>query len=142
MRSDKRSSFLGFNIIVVRERDAKLEDRNIVPETHTVSDGDQVKIGNFTVEFFHVCHSVSGAFAISIDTKYGTVFHTGDFKGCIDNIRTAEELILDYDDRATVSVRDVGAEAGTAVTNLNTLPYRGFCRDRIATERLAEVRGF
>ncbi|MBQ7653179.1 MAG: RNase J family beta-CASP ribonuclease [Clostridia bacterium] len=59
---------------------AKLEDRNIVPETHTVSDGDQVKIGNFTVDFFHVCHSVSGAFAISIDTKYGTVFHTGDFK--------------------------------------------------------------
>ena len=59
-------------------------------------------------------------------------FHTGDFKGCIDNIRTAEELILDYDDRATVSVRDVGAEAGPAVTNLNTLPYRGFCRDRIA----------
>jgi hypothetical protein len=59
-------------------------------------------------------------------------FHTGNFKGCIDNIRIAEELILEYDDRATVSVRDVGAEAGTAVTNLNTLPYRGFCRDRIA----------
>lgn len=59
-------------------------------------------------------------------------FHTGDFKGCIDNLRTAEELISEYDDRATVSARDVGAEAGTAVTNLNTLPYRGFCRDRIA----------
>lgn len=59
-------------------------------------------------------------------------FHTGNFKGCIDNLRIAEQLISDYDDRAAVSVRDVGAEAGTAVTNLNTLPYRGFCRDRIA----------
>ena len=59
-------------------------------------------------------------------------FHTGNFKDCIDHLRIAERLIADYDDRATVSVRDIGAEAGTAVTNLNILPYRGFCRDRIA----------
>ena len=59
-------------------------------------------------------------------------FHTGKFRESIAQFETAEKLIADYDDRATVSIRDTGAEAGTAVTNLNALPYRGFCRDRIA----------
>ena len=59
-------------------------------------------------------------------------FHLGNFKNSVEQFSIAERLIHDYDDRAKVSVRDAGAEAGTAVTNLNTLPYRGFCRDRIA----------
>lgn len=59
-------------------------------------------------------------------------FHLGRFKESIDQFAAAERLIREYDDRAKISVRDVGAEAGTAVTNLNALPYRGFCRDRIA----------
>lgn len=59
-------------------------------------------------------------------------FHVGNYRECIAQFETAERLIAEYDDRATVSVRDAGAEAGTAVTNLNALPYRGFCRDRIA----------
>jgi len=59
-------------------------------------------------------------------------FHLGNFKNSVEQFSIAERLIHEYDDRAKVSVRDAGAEAGTAVTNLNTLPYRGFCRDRIA----------
>lgn len=59
-------------------------------------------------------------------------FHAGNFQECIDQLRIAEELIEAYDARADVSVRDVGAEAGAALTNLNALPYRGWCRDRIA----------
>ena len=59
-------------------------------------------------------------------------FHMGKFRESIAEFRIAERLIGEYDDRAKVSLRDVGAEAGTAVTNLNTLPYRGFCRDRMA----------
>ena len=59
---------------------AKLEDKRIVPDLVTVKDGDVLEIGCFSVEFFHVCHSVSGAFALGISTKYGVVFHTGDFK--------------------------------------------------------------
>ena len=59
-------------------------------------------------------------------------FHLGKFKECVRQFAAAERLIRDYDDRAKISVRDVGAEAGATVTNLNTLPYRGFCRDRIA----------
>ena len=39
-----------------------------------------VKIGCFTVEFIHVNHSIAGAFALSITTPVGVVFHSGDFK--------------------------------------------------------------
>lgn len=59
-------------------------------------------------------------------------FHIGNFEESIEQFRIAEELIEEYDARADVSARDVAAEAGAALTNLNALPYRGFCRDRIA----------
>ena len=59
-------------------------------------------------------------------------FHVGNFQESIDQFRIAEELIEKYDERAEVSARDIGAEAGAALTNLNALPYRGYCRDRIA----------
>ncbi len=59
-------------------------------------------------------------------------FHLGNFQECIDQLKIAEELIEQYDERAEVSARDIGAEAGAALTNLNALPYRGYCRDRIA----------
>lgn len=39
-----------------------------------------VKIGEFSVEFVLVNHSIPGAFALAITTPVGTVFHTGDFK--------------------------------------------------------------
>ena len=59
-------------------------------------------------------------------------FHVGNFAESLRQLKIAEELINQYDERASVSLRDVGAEAGAALTNLNALPYRGFCRDRIA----------
>ena len=59
-------------------------------------------------------------------------FHVGNFQESIDQLKIAEELIEQYDERAEVSARDIGAEAGAALTNLNALPYRGWCRDRIA----------
>ena len=59
-------------------------------------------------------------------------FHIGDFEESLHQFKIAEELINRYDQRADVSVRDVAAEAGAALTNLNALPYRGYCRDRIA----------
>lgn len=45
-----------------------------------VKPGYVVKVGCFTVEFVKVNHSIPGAFALSIDTPAGTIFHTGDFK--------------------------------------------------------------
>lgn len=59
-------------------------------------------------------------------------FHRGNFAESLEEFTLAEQLIASYDERAAVSLRDAGAEAGAALTNLNALPYRGFCRDRIA----------
>ena len=41
---------------------------------------DRVKLGNFTVEFIHVNHSIPDAVALAITTPAGTVIQTGDFK--------------------------------------------------------------
>jgi hypothetical protein len=59
-------------------------------------------------------------------------FNLGNFKASVEAFKKAEKLIAEYDERAIVSMRDAAAEGSMAVTNLNALPYRGFCRDRIA----------
>ncbi|NLN69633.1 MAG: ribonuclease J [Chloroflexi bacterium] len=45
-----------------------------------VNAGDQVQIGPFTVDFFHVCHSIPDGVGLGIDTPAGLVVHTGDYK--------------------------------------------------------------
>ncbi len=45
-----------------------------------VKSGYCVKLGCFSVEFVKVNHSIPGAFALSIDSPAGIIFHTGDFK--------------------------------------------------------------
>jgi hypothetical protein len=59
-------------------------------------------------------------------------FNLGNYQEAIDQLTEVECLIEEYDERALISLRDMGSEAATAVTNLNALPYRGLCRDRIA----------
>ncbi len=59
---------------------AKLQEKHIDAKLIAVSDGDIITISPFEVEFYHVCHSVSGSFALSITTPQGTIFHSGDFK--------------------------------------------------------------
>ena len=45
-----------------------------------ISAGKTIKIGNFSIEFINVNHSIAGAVALSITTPVGVVFHSGDFK--------------------------------------------------------------
>ncbi len=45
-----------------------------------VKPGYVVRLGCFVVEFIKVNHSIPGAFALSIDSPAGIIFHTGDFK--------------------------------------------------------------
>ncbi len=47
---------------------------------HTVNAGDTVQIGQFTVEFAHVCHSIPDCVALGITTPAGLIVHTGDYK--------------------------------------------------------------
>jgi ribonuclease J len=47
---------------------------------NTVQAGSQAQIGPFTVEFFHVCHSIPDGVGLAISTPQGLVVHSGDFK--------------------------------------------------------------
>lgn len=61
--------------------DNKLREHRLNNVTeHTVTPKDKVKIGAFTVNFVNVNHSIAGALALAIETPYGIVFHSGDFK--------------------------------------------------------------
>ena len=46
----------------------------------TVKPKNVLKIGDFTIEFIKVSHSIAGALAVSISTPAGNIVHTGDFK--------------------------------------------------------------
>lgn len=54
--------------------------QNPKAELITVQAGDNVKIGVFNVEFFHVSHSVPDAVGLGINTPVGLLVHTGDYK--------------------------------------------------------------
>ena len=71
------ASRLTRGLITVRLREARmLRDC----EVNEVGVGDVVRLGQFDVEFFRVCHSIPDAMGLVIDTPVGTVVHTGDFK--------------------------------------------------------------
>ncbi len=46
----------------------------------TVQAGQQTVIGPFTIEYFHVCHSIPDAVSLAITTPAGLVVHMSDFK--------------------------------------------------------------
>ena len=47
---------------------------------NTIHAGDQVDIGPFQVEFYHVCHSIPDGVGLGITTPAGLVVHSGDYK--------------------------------------------------------------
>lgn len=47
---------------------------------NTVKAGQEVNIGPFTVEFFHVCHSIPDGVGLGINTPAGLIVHSGDYK--------------------------------------------------------------
>ncbi len=47
---------------------------------HVFQAGDILRIGPFVVESFHVCHSIPDCVGFGINTPYGLVVHSGDYK--------------------------------------------------------------
>lgn len=47
---------------------------------HTYAPGDAIRIGPFTIEPYHVCHSIPDAVGLGITTPAGLIVHSGDFK--------------------------------------------------------------
>jgi ribonuclease J len=49
-------------------------------ELITVQAGETLEVGKFTVEFFHVSHSIPDCVGLGITTPAGLIVHTGDYK--------------------------------------------------------------
>jgi ribonuclease J len=47
---------------------------------HTFAPGDTISIGPFTIEPYHVCHSIPDTVGLGITTPAGLIVHSGDFK--------------------------------------------------------------
>ncbi len=47
---------------------------------NTIQAGESIKLGPFTVEFFHVSHSIPDSVGLGITTPAGLIVHSGDFK--------------------------------------------------------------
>lgn len=45
-----------------------------------VNPGTRITIGNFSIDFFRVCHSIPDAMGLIIRTPIGIIVHSGDFK--------------------------------------------------------------
>ena len=60
----------------------RLEEHGLLGsvELTEIAPGERFAIGEFHIEFVHVAHSLADAVAVAIETPYGVVVHTGDFK--------------------------------------------------------------
>ncbi len=66
--------------IVENKLSEKFPEGEKLPQMIEVNSGTVISAGAFNVEFIQMTHSIAGAFALSIDTPKGIIFHTGDFK--------------------------------------------------------------
>lgn len=64
-------------LIEVKLKRAKLLAQT---EIHTITTGSVIEIGPFTIEPFHVCHSIPDAVGYAIYTPRGLIIHTGEYK--------------------------------------------------------------
>jgi ribonuclease J len=62
--------------------EVKLRQHHLLEGTtiHTIEAGDQIQVGPFGVEFYHVCHSIPDGVGLGITTPLGLVIHSGDYK--------------------------------------------------------------
>ena len=77
-----------FNVPVYATRltrgliEVKLKQKHILDQVtlHTYAPGDVISIGPFTIEPYHVCHSIPDGVGLGITTPAGLIVHSGDFK--------------------------------------------------------------
>lgn len=62
--------------------EVKLRQRGLLPQArlHTIDPDDVLRLGPFTVEFFHVCHSIPDTVGVAVTTPAGTVVYSSDYK--------------------------------------------------------------
>ncbi len=62
--------------------EAKLlrNDSRAKAQLHTVQAGEKLSLGQFSIEYFHICHSIPDSVGLGITTPAGLVIHMSDFK--------------------------------------------------------------
>ena len=62
--------------------EVKLRRRRVLERAtlHTFTPGDVINIGPFTIEPYHVCHSIPDGVGLGVTTPAGLIVHSGDFK--------------------------------------------------------------
>ena len=62
--------------------EVKLRDGGLLNETkiNVFRAGDTIQAGPFKVESFHVCHSIPDCVGFGINTPFGLIVHSGDYK--------------------------------------------------------------
>lgn len=76
----------------------KLEEAGLLDqvELHVIEMGGSLKLGPFAISYVALAHSIAEGNALKIETRHGTVFHTGDWKldarPIIGNPASSEEL--------------------------------------------------
>lgn len=60
----------------------KLEEHEVADRirTHPIEAGGSADIGPFRARFHRVTHSIPDGVAVAVDTPFGTILHTGDFR--------------------------------------------------------------
>jgi len=76
-------------------------------DLRTVKAGEQIQIGPFKVDFFHVCHSIPDGIGLGIEAPAGLVVHTGDYKfdhTPVDNWPTDYAKLAEFAERGVVAL--------------------------------------
>lgn len=68
---------LTLGLVEVKLKEAKLLDKTAL---HTITPDSVVEVGPFTIEPFHVAHSIPDAVGYAIYTPRGVIIHTGEYK--------------------------------------------------------------
>lgn len=89
--------------------EVKLAKNGLMSRAHleTVNAGESRKIGPFTVDFFHVCHSIPDGVGLGIDTPAGLIVHTGDYKfdhTPVDNWPTDYSKLAEFQRRGVLAL--------------------------------------
>jgi len=73
----------------------------------TINAGDNIKLGPFKIDFFHVCHSIPDSIGLGIDTPEGLIVQSGDFKfdhTPVDNWPTDYAKLVEFSNRGVLAL--------------------------------------
>ena len=74
---------------------------------NTVMAGEKIRIGPFTIDFFHVCHSIPDSVGLGIETPEGLIVQSGDFKfdhTPVDNWPTDYSKLVEFSEKGVLAL--------------------------------------